>query len=136
MRDSLGSSPEPELHVTTSEPQAAPASKPSSKLLIASTLAWLAGLLGFLVFVAVGIPQLGLHGRLFFLILLDGILAIALCVAGYLLRKRRRTGGILAASVFGLSGISHLLTHTLMTVGFGITVIALLLVVSAWKELE
>ena len=136
MRDSLGSSPEPERHLTTPEPQAPSASKPSSKLLIASTLAWLAGLLGFLVVVAVGIPQIALHGGIPILILLDGVLAIALCVAGYLLRKRRRTGGILAAAVFGLSGVSHLLTHTLMTVGFGLTLITLLLVLSTWKELE
>jgi hypothetical protein len=121
--------------MTASEPQAA-APKPSTKLLIASTLAWLAGVLGLLVAIAVGIPQISLHGGLPLLIILDGILAIALCVAGYLLRKRRRIGGILAAGVFGLSGISHLLTHTLMTLGFGLTLITLLLVLSAWKELE
>jgi hypothetical protein len=122
--------------MTSSEPQPAAPPKPSTKLLIASTLAWLAGLLGFLVVVAVGIPQIALHGGLPLLIALDGLLAIALCVAGYLLRKRRKAGGILAAGVFGLSGVSHLLSHTLMTVGFGLTLITLLLVLSAWKELE
>jgi hypothetical protein len=122
--------------MTSSEPQPAAPPKPSTKLLIASTLAWLAGLLGFLVVVAVGIPQIALHGGLPLLIALDGLLAIALCVAGYLLRKRRKAGGILAAGVFGLSGVSHLLSHTLMTVGFGLTLMTLLLVLSAWKELE
>lgn len=119
-----------------SEPQPAAPRKPSTKLLLASTLAWLAGLLGFLVVVAVGIPQIALHGGLSLVFALDGVLAIALCVAGYLLRKRRKTGGILAAGVFGLSGASHLISHTLMTVGFGLTLVTLLLVLSAWKELE
>ena len=122
--------------MTASEPQPPVRPRPSTKLLLASTLAWLAGLLGFLVVVAVGIPQIALHGGLPLLIALDGALAIALCVAGYLLRKRRKTGGILAAGVFGLSGVSHLLSHTLVTVGFGLTLITLLLVLSAWQELE
>ncbi|HYK82475.1 MAG TPA: hypothetical protein VEU55_04970 [Gemmatimonadales bacterium] len=112
------------------------APKPSTTLLVASTLAWVGGVLNLLVALAVGIPQVAMYGRLPLLFLLDAVLALALCVAGYWLRKRRRKGGILATVVFGLSGASHLLSRTLMTVGFGITLVALLLTLAAWKELE
>jgi lipopolysaccharide export LptBFGC system permease protein LptF len=120
--------------MTATEPQVTP-SRPSTKLLIASTLAWVAGVLNLLVVVAVGIPQVALHGRLALLFVLDAVLAIALCVAGYLLRKRRRTGGIMAVAITAFFTITHLIMGTALSVGTGIMVITLLLVLATWKEL-
>jgi len=121
--------------MTSTAPQMTP-SKPSTKLLIASTLAWLAGVLNLLVVVAVGIPQIALHGRLAFLFVIDAALAIGLCVAGYLLRKRRRSGGILAVSIAALFTIINLAVARVLNVGTGMMVATLLLVLLAWKELE
>ena len=121
--------------MTNTEPPATP-SRPSTKLLVASTLAWLAGVLNLLVVVAVGIPQIALHGRLASLLILDAALAIGLCVAGYLLRKRRRTGGILAVAITALFTVVNIAVARVLNVGTGMMVATLVLVLLAWKELD
>lgn len=121
--------------MTTSEPQVT-ATRPSTRLLVASTLAWLAGVLNFLVVLAVGIPQIALHGRLALLFVVDAVLAIALCAAGYLLRKRRRIGGILAVSITALFTIINVLMARIVNVGTVIMLATLVLVLTAWRELE
>ena len=116
---------------------AAPAPpRPSTKLLVASTLAWLAGILQVLIAVAVGWPQIALHGRLPLLIVGEGLFGIVLCVAGYLLRKRRRVGGILASAALAAIVVVHLATGTLISAGTGITLVVLILVLATWGELH
>jgi hypothetical protein len=110
--------------------------RPSTRLLVASTLAWLAGILQVLIAVAVGWPQIALHGRLPLVILGEGLFGVLLCFAGYMLRKRRRAGGILATVALGASVIIHLLTGTLVSAGTGITLIVLVLVLASWGELH
>jgi hypothetical protein len=77
-----------------------------------------------------------MHGRLPFLILGEGLFGIALCVAGYLLRQRRRAGGIVATVALAGTVLVHLATGTLMSVGTGITLVVLLLVLATWGELR
>jgi hypothetical protein len=108
----------------------------STKLLVASTLCWLAGILQVLVAVAVGIPQVAMHGRLPLLILAEGLFGIVLCVAGYLLRKRRKAGGIVATSALGASVVVHVATGSLLSVGTGMTLVVLILVLVTWRELS
>ena len=110
--------------------------RPSTKLLVASTLAWLAGILQILIAVAVGWPQIALHGHLPLIIVGEGVFGIALCVAGYLLRKRRRVGGIIATVALGAILVVHLATGTLLSAGTGITLVVLILVLSGWGELQ
>jgi hypothetical protein len=110
--------------------------RPSTKLLVASTLAWLAGILQILIAFAVGWPQIAMHGRLPILIGLEGLFGIALCVAGYLLRQRRRAGGIVATVALAATVLVHLATGTLMSAGTGITLVVLLLVLATWGELR
>jgi lipopolysaccharide export LptBFGC system permease protein LptF len=121
--------------MTSTEPQLT-SSKPSTKLLVASTLAWFAGILNLLVVVAVGIPQVALHGRLALLFVVDAVLAVGLCVAGYLLRKRRRTGGVLAVSITALFTVINVVVARALSVGAVMMVATLVLVLLAWKELE
>ena len=121
--------------MTTPGLQATP-SKPSTELLVASTLAWLAGVLNLLVVVAVGIPQIAMQGRLALLFIVDAVLAIALCVAGYLLRKRRRTGGMLGVSITALFAVVNLIFARVVNVGMLMMLATLVLVLLAWKELE
>ena len=110
--------------------------RPSTKLLVASTLAWLGGILQILIAFAVGWPQIAMQGRLPLLILGEGLFGIALCVAGYLLRQRQKAGGILATVALGATVLIHLATGTLMSAGTGITLVVLLLVVATWGELR
>ena len=116
-------------------PAAVP-SRPSTKLLVASTLAWLAGILQVLIAVAVGWPQIALHAGLPLIILAEGAFGVALCLAGYLLRKRRRVGGIIAAVALAATVIAHFTTGTLLSAGTGITIVVLLLVLATWGELQ
>ena len=134
-RDPLGSS----IAIITrpmTTPDASASTRPSTKLLVASTLAWLAGVLQVLIAFAVGWPQIALHGRLPLLILGEGLFGIALCVAGYLLRKRRRAGGIVATVALGATVLVHLATGTLLSAGTGITLLVLVLVLMTWGELR
>ena len=117
-------------------PDASVPPRASTKLLVASTLAWLAGILQVLIAFAVGWPQIALHGGLPLLILGEGLFGILLCVAGYLLRKRRKLGGILATAALGASIVIHLVTGTLLSAGTGITLLVLLLVLATWGELQ
>ena len=117
-------------------PDVSTSARPSTKLLVASTLAWLAGILQILIAVAVGWPQIALHGRLPLLFLGEGLFGIALCVAGYLLRKRRRAGGIVATVALGATVLVHLATGTLLSAGTGITLLVLVLVLMTWGELR
>jgi hypothetical protein len=123
-------------------PDASAPSRASTKVLVASTLAWLAGILQVLIAFAVGWPQIVLHGRfppfaiLPLFVLGAALLGILLCVAGYLLRKRRKLGGILAIVALGGSVIARLLTGTLVSAGTGLTLLVLILVIAAWGELR
>ncbi len=120
--------------MTSPESSAPP--RPSTKLLVASTLAWLAGVLQVLIAVAVGWPRVALHGRLPLLIIGEGLFGILLCVAGYLLRKRRRAGGIVATVAVAASVTNHVLTGTLISAGTGMALVVLVLVLTTWGELR
>jgi hypothetical protein len=117
-------------------PDVAASARPSTKLLVASTLAWLAGILQLLIAFAVGWPQVALHGRLPLLILGDGLFGIALCVAGYLLRQRRKVGGIVASVALSATVLVHLAAGTLVSAGTGIALLVLVLVLMTWTELR
>src|SRR6266571_3156958 len=117
-------------------PDVSASTRPSTKLLVASTLAWLVGILQVLIAVAVGWPQIALHGRLPLLIVGEGLFGILLCVAGYLLRKRRKAGGILATAGVAASVGVHVATGTLVSAGTGITLVVLIIVLATWSELH
>lgn len=110
----------------------------SRKLLVASTVAWLAGVFQVLMYVALGWPQIAMHGGLpeLLFIVFGLVRGILLCVAGDMLRKRRKVGGVLAVLVFGSSLIVlPLFAGGILSVGTAITVGALILVLVAWREL-
>ena len=108
----------------------------STKLLVASTLVWLAGIVEILIAFAVGFPQYAKGFGFPTVFVAEGVLGVLLCIAGFELRKRRKVGGVIAAVAVTASVLNHVLAGTLMSVGTGITLVALVLVVSTWRELQ
>jgi len=109
--------------------------RPSLAPVVASTLAWLLGVLELLSAVAISIPQIaaGVLPVVPFGLALLGALS---CTAGYLLRKRRRLGGIIALALVAFSVVSRVLNGSAISVDFAVILALLVLVLVAWKELR
>jgi len=96
---------------------------------IASTLLWILGILNFLGGIVLGIPQIsqGRSAAFPFYIFIVGIVA---CIAGYFLRKKRRSAGIMAIIV------SMLLFVSPPFIGLILGIIIIVLIATKWKELN
>ena len=111
-----------------------------SGLLVASTLAWLWGILFALSTLAVAIPAIALHGlfsRSSLFVLVIAAVAAALCYAGYGLRRARRSAGVVAI-VVGAFLILLPLTYRAPITRIGIIVNILIvgLTVANWRHLS
>lgn len=118
------------------DPASAAPTPPSSKLRIASTLAWLAGILASLVAVAIGIPALVGDQPSAFPFVANLVVGIALCAGGYFLRQKRRLGLMLVAAAWAVVGLSSVLLHTSGSAGFGVVLVVLVLALLARGELS
>ena len=122
------------------QPPSSPPPRPQG-LLIASTLCWLWGVLMAFSGVALLIPAIAMRGigsgpALFALGFC--ILAIAYCVAGYLVRQLRLIGGWIAVITAGLLSVLQLVGGATRAVGVGLVVnLAIVaLVVINWRYLR
>ncbi len=95
---------------------------------IASTLCWLLGILNVLGGLALGIPAFSTGKSLEFPLIISAVGA-GLCYAGYGLRKRQRTAGVLAIILSVAAFISPPVIGFLL----GLSIIILTLV--NWKQL-
>jgi uncharacterized membrane protein len=120
------------LSETEAQPQG---SRPSQSLALASTLAWLLGALDLVGAAVISVPLIA-AGMMPLIPLGLAVLGALSCTAGYLLRKRRRLGGIIALGLAAFSIVSRALNGSLLSVEFAVVLAMLVLVLVAWKELR
>lgn len=107
-------------------------------LLVASTLAWLWGILFALTGLAVAIPNAARHGFFSFLALslFFAAPAFSLCYVGYGLRRARRSAGWVALAVGGLLILLPFAYRATITfVGFGVNLAIVGLTIRNWRHL-
>ena len=109
--------------------------KKSNTLAIASTLAWVAGILAILATLAVAGGMVVNAPTGLQLILSAGV-GIALCMAGYYIRKGRRLGALLLLSGFIVMGINAIVVQGRVSALFGLVVLSLVLSVREWAQLS
>ena len=109
---------------------------PSTKVRIASSIAWLAGSYSIVVAASIGLLELSAHGGFPVLFAVNGLLGSLCCLTGYLLRKRSRLGGILAVALCLLAGFGAWRGGGLLTITFVLTGIGLVMVLMSWGELN
>jgi hypothetical protein len=103
---------------------------------IASTLCYVAGILTLLVVAAVGIPALSQpEPPLLFLgaNLVGGVLA---CVAGFIVRRQLRTGGLLVVLAWAFPALVSFLTKAGIRSGGLFLLVAMLFTLLNWKHLK
>jgi uncharacterized membrane protein len=112
----------------------------ASGLLIASTLAWLWGILFALSTLAVAIPAIahnGVFSRAALFVLFIASLAFALCYVGYGLRKARRSAGWVAIAVGTLLILLPLTYRAPITrVGIIVNLVIVGLTFANWRHLS
>ena len=114
---------------------------PSTGLLIASTLCWLWGVIVGFSGVALLIPAMAVRGMgggpLMFGVAVC-VLAVAYCVAGYMLRRARLVGGWIAIVAASLLSMLQLLTTgaRALSIGLLVNVALITLVVINWRYLR
>src|SRR3954469_13483234 len=69
---------------------------------VASTLCWLVGILSILMALAVGIPAMSNADGGVVPMVVNLIAAVTVCVAGYLVRQRRKVGALLVVAAWAL----------------------------------
>lgn len=104
-------------------------------LSVASTLAWIWGILMLFSAIAIGIPAISMGKSLGFPILML-VIGGLYCFSGYGLRKKRRIAGVVALVVSGLVLILNIISPARMsplTILVNLAIIILVLI--RWKEL-
>ena len=123
----------------TSSVETTPARLPSG-LRIASTLAWIWGVLFILSTLAVGIPtiaQNGVFNRAALVVIFLALLAAALCYAGYGLRKARRNAGWVAIVVGAFLILVPIVYRAPITrVGIFVNLLIVGLTIANWRSLS
>lgn len=110
-------------------------SKKSVYLSVASTLAWVWGILMLLASIAIGIPAIFMSenpGLLILMLVIGGLY----CFSGYGLRKKRRVAGVVALIIAGLILILNIIFPvrvSLLVILVNLAIIILVLI--SWKEL-
>jgi len=110
-------------------------SKKTLYLSIASTLAWIWGILMLFSAVAIGVPAISMGNSLGFPILML-VIGGLYCFSGYGLRKKRRIAGVVALVVSGLVLILNIISParvSLLAILVNLAIIILVLI--NWKEL-
>lgn len=110
-------------------------SKKTLYLSIASTLAWIWGILMLFSAIAIGIPAISMGNSLGFPILML-VIGGLYCFSGYGLRKKRRIAGVVALVVSGLVLILNIISParvSLLAILLNLAIIILVLI--SWKEL-
>ena len=110
-------------------------SKKTLYLSIASTLAWIWGILMLFSAIAIGIPAISMGNSLGFPILML-VIGGLYCFSGYGLRKKRRIAGVVALVVSGLVLILNIISParvSLLAILVNLPII--ILVLTRWKEL-
>ena len=110
-------------------------SKKTLYLSIASTLAWIWGILMLFSAIAIGIPAISMGNSLGFPILML-VIGGLYCFSGYGLRKKRRIAGVVALVVSGLVLILNIISParvSLLAILVNLAIIILVLI--SWKEL-
>lgn len=110
-------------------------SKERLYLFIASTLAWIWGILMLFTAIAFGIPAISMGATLVGPILML-VTAGLYCFSGYGLRKKRRIAGVVALVVPGLTLIVHVIFPvriSLLAILVNLAIIILVLI--SWKGL-
>ena len=74
---------------------AAPAPLAPAGIRIPSTLCWLVGITTIGITIAIGIPEFGHSREATTFVILNGAAGVMVCLAGYLVRQRRRVGILL-----------------------------------------
>ena len=110
------------------------ASLTSIKLRIASSLAWFAGSYTLFVSGWIGILEISAHRPRPIFFLANGLMGVLLCLAGYLLHKRRKMGAILAIALGAVAGVALVLGGRLLSITFVVTAAAIVLVLTSWRE--
>ena len=111
-----------------------PASWPSIRLRIASSLAWFAGSYSVVVSASFGFLEVSASRPFPLLFVVNGVAGALLCLTGYLLRKRHKIGAILAVVLGIASGVGLVLSGRQLSVTFVLTVVALVLVLTSLGE--
>ncbi|MEE9316121.1 MAG: hypothetical protein V3U97_03325 [bacterium] len=111
-------------------------SKKRLYLYIASTLAWILGILILFSAIAIAIPVISMGESLGFPILML-VIGGLYCFSGYGLRKKRRIAGVVALVVSGLVLILNIMSParvSLLAILVNLAIIILVLI--NWKELD
>lgn len=104
-------------------------------LSVASTLAWIWGILMLFSAIAIGIPAISMGKSLGFPILML-VIGGLYCFSGYGLRKKRRVAGVVALIIAGLILILNIIFPvrvSLLVILVNLAIIILVLI--SWKEL-
>lgn len=110
-------------------------SKERLYLSIASTLAWIWGILMLFSAIVIGVPAISMGKSLGFPILML-VIGGLYCFSGYGLRKKRRAAGMVALVVSGLVLILNMIFPTrvsLLAILVNLAIIILVLI--SWKQL-
>ena len=104
-------------------------------LSIASTLAWIWGILTLFSAIAIGVPAISMGKSVGFPILML-VIGGLYCFSGYGLRKKRRLAGVVALVVSGVVLILNIISParvSLLAISVNSAIIILVLI--SWKEL-
>jgi hypothetical protein len=103
---------------------------------IASTLAWVVGVLTIVGAVAIGVPALTGFDVTLVPFIVNLLAGIGVCAAAYLVRKQRRVGALLVVLAWALPTIMSLLSHQTPRGGNFLLFAAMLMLLANWKHLH
>jgi len=103
---------------------------------VASTLCWLVGILSILMAIAVGIPATSGPDATVVPMLVSVAAGIVVCVAGYLVRQRRKVGALLVVAAWALPAVVSLIGGDGAKPGNGLLFAAMIGLFLNWKHLR
>jgi len=118
-------------------PDVAPATEPvPTGIRVASTLCWLVGILTILVVAAVAIPPVARSPQATGFFAVDIAAGVMVCVAGYLVRQRRKVGALLVVLAWALPTVLGFALGGGPRSGNFLLFVAMIVLLLNWKHLR
>jgi hypothetical protein len=120
---------------TSTSPSTVPASIPTG-IRVASTICWIVGILSIGIAFAIGIPAAQGPDGSFVPLVINLLAGLAVCAAGYLVRKQRKLGTLLVVLAWATPALIGLATGTGARGGSFLLFAAMLALFANWKHLR